>query len=81
MEGEVTAQLDEIKKAHHALMVEYVNILNRVSKLNFFVDFQVTFPINNDKLISIGRLLMKYLTLAFLVRLFAEFHIKGKLRD
>ncbi len=77
----MTAQLDEIKKAHHALMVEYVNILNRVSKLHFFVDFQVTFPINNDKLISIGRLLMKYLTLAFLVRLFAEFHIKGKLRE
>jgi hypothetical protein len=80
-EGEVTAQLDDIKKAHHALMVEYVNILNRVSKLHLFVDFQVAFPLKNDKLISLARLLIKYLTLTFLVRLFVESHIKGKLRE
>jgi hypothetical protein len=41
----VTTQFEEIKKAHHALMAEYVTVLNEVSKLPFFIDvYQVGEP-------------------------------------
>lgn len=33
-----TNRFDDINKNHHILMVEYVNMLNQVSKLPFFVD-------------------------------------------
>jgi len=47
----MTAKLEQLKEAHNTLMVEYVKILNQVSKLPFFVNvnkLNYKHPVSND---------------------------------
>ncbi len=66
-----TIRFDDIKKNHHRLMVEYVTILNQVSKLPFFVDSYQILGFSKEFLDSmiIPRLLFKLVTWKFLVKL------------
>jgi len=83
----MTAKLDDLKRTHHTLMVEYVNILNHVSKLPFSVDsfqegvvFSQENAHSNKSRIKAGKLsLGERYGFRFLIRLFVESHIKGKL--
>lgn len=73
-------ELNNLKKAHNELMVEYVNIINRVSKLPFLLslDLDVS-PEGNTFLKNFNEI--KIPTLRFIVKLFVESHIKGKLNQ
>ncbi len=76
-----TDRFDDLKKNHYLLMVEYVNTLNQVSKLPFFVDSYQILGLPKKFLdgMILPRLLFKLLTWRFLVKFFVESHIKGKL--
>lgn len=76
----MTAELDELRKTHYTLIKEYVNILNRASKLPFFYFFERGL----EREIRIFFIIIKtksILRITFLVRPFVESHIKGKLNE
>ena len=75
--------LDEIKNQHYTLMVEYVNILNEVSKLPFFVDNYKGLGFSDKFLNSmvLPRHFMSVFSWRFFIRLFVQSHIKGKLNE
>lgn len=76
----MTAKLDELRKTHYTLIKEYVNILNRASKLPFFYFFERGL----EREIRIFFIIIKtksILRITFLVRPFVESHIKGKLNE
>lgn len=96
----MSINLDEIKRAHHKLMKEYIRALNEVSNLPFFAPRRLSYlrdeaetsksrkgPIKwlnswlNRAYDGWMRLGLKLLTLQYLVRLFTESHIKGKLNE
>lgn len=76
----MTAELDELRKTHYTLIKEYVNILNRASKLPFFYFFERGL----EREIRIFFIIIKtksILRITFLVRPFVESHIKCKLNE
>ncbi len=76
----MTAKLDELRKTHYTLIKEYVNILNRASKLPFFYFFESGL----ERKVRILFIIIKtksILRITFLVRPFVESHIKGKLNE
>ena len=85
------ANLRSLKKAHRELMTKYVDILNDVSKLPFFVRVQPGKPVTVgilSKVFSMVQIEPKrrghkppvdVFVLPFLVRLFVEAHIRAKL--
>lgn len=95
---------EDIARAHAALIGEYINALNQVSKLRSWLIYVELMDINpaleilgtterrrkyvkilKDVLIPAFRLLRfptyRFPTLSYLIRLFVESHIKGKLNE
>lgn len=76
-------KLDEVRRYHYILMREYVNILNQISSLPFFIDSFKVLGFSQKVLGRMAplRLIMNILTWKFLVKFFVESHIKGKLNE
>jgi hypothetical protein len=81
----MTVTLRKLRKGHHTLMTQYIDLLNQASKLPFFAP--ITFPIRKQ---LVGRSLgwTRWpeaigfpIALRYLVRLFTESHIRGKLME
>lgn len=80
---------NDLKKAHYELMVEYVNIINQVSKLPSLFKVDLYPEIDKSlKQFAFLKILKQFdlgnlrpTTSGFLVKLFVESHIKGKLNQ
>jgi hypothetical protein len=70
----MNTEFDELKQVHNALICKYVEAINQVSRLPFFV------PRENGRG-KTPRKLKKSLTLGYPVKLFVASHIKGKLSE
>ena len=90
----MSVNIRNLKKAHYALIARYIDILNQVSKLPFFVPIHhyevrwanperrtITARLMNAYLKYFILRLLKYFTLGYMVRLLTESHIKGKLNE
>jgi len=72
-----------LKQAHHTLLTKYIEVLNEVSKLPFFVPARFMFRAKNNRRSEATVMMFNQLaglfSLRYLVKLFTESHIKGKL--
>ncbi len=81
----MSVNIRQLKKAHYVLIAQYIDILNQVSKLPFFVPLNITAPSakndrSNSNIVMIKTMSSPF-SLRYLVRLFAESHIKRKLNE
>jgi hypothetical protein len=74
MNDDFADKLSSLKTTHNELMVEYVNIINQVSKLPFLV-------IGDSSSFERGNTMYSYPFFRFIIRIFVESHIKSKLDE
>jgi hypothetical protein len=92
----MTVNIDNLAQAHKTLIVEYIQVLNQVSKLPTWIlvelfmkdhylpgfnSFNRYLLLISRPLFNISHSLIRWPTLRYLVRLFVESHIKGKLNE